>query len=154
MERRLRALLPAHGFGAVPPAISKLMASVRGAGNRTTERRARAILARSGTGGWTANARQVGGKPDLYFPAERLAIFLDGCYWHGCRSCGYVPKTNSAFWRAKLARNRRWDVATTRTLRSSGLSVLRVWEHELRAPGRFLWCVSAALAAQPRQSRQ
>jgi DNA mismatch endonuclease (patch repair protein) len=60
------------------------------------------------------------------------AIFVDGCYWHGCPLHATSPKTNAAFWRKKLAANRTRDHLVTRTLRQLGWRVLRLWEHELK----------------------
>ncbi len=68
---------------------------------------------------------------DFVFPKQRLAIFVDGCFWHGCPKHATQPKNNAAFWRRKLDGNRRRDALVTRTLRRAGWRVLRVWEHEL-----------------------
>ncbi|MFP2925146.1 very short patch repair endonuclease [Pyxidicoccus sp. 3LG] len=149
MERKLRALLPGGEFPDVPAARMRIMSAIKGRGNRTTELRARAILARAGLRGWSTNVKLLRGKPDFFFPEHQVAIFVDGCYWHGCRRCGHIPKTNSIFWSAKLARNRQRDRTVTRALRRAGIRVLRVWEHELRIPGRFLQRVTALLDAQP-----
>lgn len=70
-------------------------------------------------------------KPDFAFPKLRLAIFVDGCFWHACPIHATKPKNNAAFWREKLAGNRRRDALVTRTLRRAGWRVLRLWEHEL-----------------------
>jgi G:T-mismatch repair DNA endonuclease (very short patch repair protein) len=64
-------------------------------------------------------------------PISNKAVFVDGCFWHGCRRCGHAPRTNAAFWEAKIERNRDRDLLTTRRLRRKGLRVLRFWEHEL-----------------------
>ncbi len=127
----LRALLPGGEFRRVSAERSRRMATVRGKGNRTTEIRARALLIRAGVRGWCMHPRDVAGRPDFFFTAERLAIFIDGCFWHGCARCGHVPKTNSRFWGAKIQRNRERDRATSRVLRRQGVRVLRVWEHEV-----------------------
>ena len=68
---------------------------------------------------------------DFVFPKLRLAIFVDGCFWHACPIHATKPKNNAAFWREKLAGNRRRDARVTRTLRRAGWRVLRLWEHEL-----------------------
>ena len=83
--------------------------------------------------GWKLNSREIQGCPDFFFPKERLAIFLDGCFWHGCPKCGHIPKKNNAFWNAKINRNKERDVRTTAILRRKGISVLRFWEHDIRA---------------------
>lgn len=74
------------------------------------------------------------GKPDFFFPSEKLAVFVDGCFWHGCPTCGHVPKSNSAFWRAKIQRNRERDESATEKLEAIGIKVIRFWEHELLHP--------------------
>jgi DNA mismatch endonuclease (patch repair protein) len=89
------------------------------------------MMVRAGLKGWTVRPRNLPGNPDFYFPTERLAIFVDGCFWHGCPSSGHVPKTNTAFWHAKMQRNRERDNLTSDHLRERGVCVLRIWEHEL-----------------------
>lgn len=69
-------------------------------------------------------------RPDVVFPRERIAVFLDGCYWHGCPEHGTQPRTNSDYWSAKIARNRARDERNNAALASSGWRVIRVWEHE------------------------
>ncbi|MEW6121709.1 MAG: very short patch repair endonuclease [Pseudomonadota bacterium] len=72
------------------------------------------------------------GRPDVVFPSQRVAIFIDGCFWHGCPEHGVQPKTNEAFWRSKIGRNRERDRKVTSTLQAEGWTVLRFWEHELK----------------------
>ncbi|RRR99543.1 very short patch repair endonuclease [Glycomyces terrestris] len=67
---------------------------------------------------------------DLVFSRVRLAVFLDGCFWHGCPEHGSRPKTNPAFWHAKIERNMERDAQTTARLREEGWTVLRIWEHQ------------------------
>lgn len=71
------------------------------------------------------------GRPDYYLPALRLAVFADGCYWHGCPLHGRTPQDNNDYWSPKLARNRKRDRFVTAALRAEGCSVVRVWEHDL-----------------------
>ncbi len=78
------------------------------------------------------NYKGLLGTPDLYVPALSLAIFLDGCFFHGCPVHGHVPFTNSRFWEAKIIRNIRRDRQYERKLRRNGISVWRFWEHELK----------------------
>ena len=66
--------------------------------------------------------------------AARLAVFVDGCFWHGCPSCHRPPSSNQEYWTKKVARNRRRDRRNSRLLRQDGWTVLRVWEHALRDP--------------------
>jgi DNA mismatch endonuclease (patch repair protein) len=67
---------------------------------------------------------------DLLFTCARVAVFIDGCYWHGCPEHFTVPATNQDYWRAKIGRNRERDSETTSRLREKGWLVLRFWEHE------------------------
>jgi DNA mismatch endonuclease Vsr len=100
--------------------------------NRTTERRLRAYPASAGVSGWQLHPRIIG-TPDFAFPGPRLALFVDGCFWHGCPECarGHLPRSNTAYWHPKIARNQARDRAVTAQLRRRGWSVLRIWEHDL-----------------------
>jgi len=108
------------------------MATVRSAGNRSTERALRARLVREGVRGWRLNARDVLGCPDFVFDEKRLAVFVDGCFWHGCPSCHRIPSSNREYWIQKVGRNKSRDRRTSRKLRGDNWRVLRIWEHELR----------------------
>ncbi|MBI1826410.1 MAG: DNA mismatch repair protein Vsr [Planctomycetes bacterium] len=74
-------------------------------------------------------------KPDFVFPKLRLAVFVDGCFWHGCPKHFNMPVSNGEFWKRKLEANKRRDRLVNRTLRSRRWRVLRVWEHELTRKG-------------------
>ena len=69
---------------------------------------------------------------DLVFPRQRLCVFVDGCFWHGCPIHFGVPKTNTNWWAEKIQGNLSRDAAQTRSLQKAGWIVLRVWEHELQ----------------------
>lgn len=69
------------------------------------------------------------GKPDIVFHRQRLAIFVDGCFWHGCPKHFQLPKTRSEFWRKKIESNRQRDKEINALLKSCGWNVYRVWEH-------------------------
>jgi DNA mismatch endonuclease (patch repair protein) len=133
MERILSNTLPNGRFVGVTRQRSLQMAAVKSRGNNTTERALRFALVRSGIRGWELEPKDVLGRPDFFFRAVRVAVFVDGCFWHGCARCGHFPRTNSKFWRAKLLRNRERDKLTSRRLKSSGLRVIRFWEHQLAA---------------------
>lgn len=132
MERVLRDALPNGTFGEVAAGDIRRMRAVRGKGNRTTEARLRAILTRAGIRGWRMQTKEVPGKPDFYFPDARVAIFCDGCFWHGCPHCGHVPSKNNRFWKAKISRNKQRDEEKQLRLEEAGVLVLRLWEHELQ----------------------
>ena len=72
------------------------------------------------------------GKPDIVFVKNRLAIFVDGCFWHGCPKHGSIPETNNEFWETKIKGNLERDIRVTNELIVLGWSVLRIWEHELK----------------------
>ena len=118
---------------------SALMAKVRGTGNGSTELRLMAVFRANGITGWRRGASlrfktdtvKFKVRPDFVFRDRRLAVFVDGCFWHGCPIHATQPKTNAKFWRTKIARNQARDVLVTRTLRRAGWRVLRIWEHEL-----------------------
>src|SRR5262245_61459452 len=130
MERRLKDLLPDGSFGTVSAEHSGRMKAIRHQGNKSTERRARAILVRAGIRGWLLHPIGLLGKPDFVFPAALVVIFVDGCYWHGCPRCGHTPNKNRPYWSAKILGNKRRDRRNTRRLTAAGYRVLRVWEHE------------------------
>lgn len=133
MERLLKTTLPGGQFLNVSKVRSRAMAAVKGKHNRTTEIQFRMALVRAGITGWITHSN-LPGKPDVYFPKARIAIFLDGCFWHGCGRCGHVPKTNSLFWETKIGRNQARDRKNSRLLRREGHYVVRAWEHTLRSP--------------------
>jgi DNA mismatch endonuclease (patch repair protein) len=116
---------------------SRLMSGIRGKGNRSTEEAARLLLRLHRIKGWRRHQKRILGTPDFYFPNEKVAVFIDGCFWHGCAKCGKASKSRLDFWLAKIERNQRRDRRYTRTLRSQGVRVLRVWEHDVKA-GRWV----------------
>jgi DNA mismatch endonuclease (patch repair protein) len=66
----------------------------------------------------------------VVFPVRRVAVFMDGCFWHGCPVHGTQPTTNGVYWKQKIEANHRRDISATRALESDGWTVLRFWEHE------------------------
>jgi len=106
---------------------SEVMARIRGRNNRSTELLLAGLLRRAGLNGWRRHL-PLPGRPDFAFVARRLAVFCDGCYWHGHKSCYKQPSTNVLYWRNKIAVNRRRDRRVTRLLRDTGWRVLRIWE--------------------------
>ncbi len=112
------------------PQRSALMAKVKGSGNASTELRLVAVFRALGISGWRRKAAVLG-KPDFVFPKLRLAVFVDGCFWHGCPLHATQPKQNAEFWSRKIAANQARDRLVTRQLRARGWRVLRLREHEL-----------------------
>jgi DNA mismatch endonuclease, patch repair protein len=76
--------------------------------------------------------RNLPGKPDLTFPRHKAVLFVDGCFWHSCPEHSVRPRTNSAFWNAKLQANARRDREVNAKLAQLGWRVVRVWEHEVK----------------------
>jgi DNA mismatch endonuclease, patch repair protein len=111
---------------------SEIMSRIRSKGNRATEERLRSIMIRCGISGWRRN-QAVFGKPDFVFRKLRVAIFVDGCFWHGCPRHGSRPQSNQHFWKEKLNRNKARDLLVAKSLKVSGWRVLRIWQHDLVA---------------------
>jgi DNA mismatch endonuclease (patch repair protein) len=109
---------------------SEVMARIRSHGNRATELVLAALFRRHGFTGWRRR-QPVFGKPDFIFRRSRVAVFVDGCFWHACPRHGTLPAGHRAFWRRKLAANQARARRVNRELRRRGWRVLRLWEHEL-----------------------
>jgi len=117
----------------------QLMSRVRSFGNDTTERRLIAYLRRAGLTGWRRH-QPLAGRPDFAWQKAKVAVFVDGCFWHG-HDCGknVTPRTNARAWREKIERNMARDRRNSRVLRRDGWEVVRIWEcHLARAPARCL----------------
>jgi DNA mismatch endonuclease, patch repair protein len=110
---------------------SRIMTKVKSGGNKSTEAAFASLLRREGVSGWRRRY-PLEGSPDFVFPQKRLAVFVDGCLWHGCAHHCRVPHTHRAYWVQKIARNRRRDKRTRRILRVKGWRVIRIWEHEIK----------------------
>jgi DNA mismatch endonuclease (patch repair protein) len=85
-------------------------------------------------------------RADIVFPKQRIAIFIDGCFWHGCTEHYTAPKANMEFWSEKVSGNRSRDQDTNERLAQAGWLVLRFWEHE--TPGGVVDAVLAARSAR------
>lgn len=117
---------------------SELMSRIRGKGNASTEERLAMLLRAARLKGWRRHL-DLPGRPDFAWRRERVAVFVDGCFWHG-HTCGnLVPRTNAEKWAAKIGGNRRRDRRVTRQLRAMGWRVARIWECDLAR--RPEWCV-------------
>ena len=127
-----------------------IMSAVRGRGNRSTELQLALLQRSQAISGWRRGVR-LPGKPDFVFRAAKLAVFVDGCFWHSCPRHARTPKTRVRFWKTKLARNAQRDREVRKALRARGWRVLRIWEHELaqRNESRLLQRVRAAIAKAP-----
>jgi DNA mismatch endonuclease (patch repair protein) len=130
---------------------SALMARVRSRGNLSTEVAVARMLRVGGVSGWRRHLQIVidsgkrGGRvagrgknkrmrvrPDFVFVSSRVALFVDGCFWHWCPKHRSSPAQNAEFWRHKFASNVRRDRRVTCVLRRHGWIVVRIWEHDVR----------------------
>lgn len=109
---------------------SEVMSRIRGKGNASTEKRMIQLFREHSIKGWRRNW-PLPGKPDFVFPKLRVALFVDGCFWHRCPKCYRKPATNAEFWEAKITRNVARDKEVNRELKKRGWRVARVWEHAL-----------------------
>lgn len=123
---------------------SEVMSRIRGRGNRTTELAMMKLFRRHGITGWRRN-QPVFGKPDFIFHKKRVALFVDGCFWHDCPRHGHRPKSNREFWRRKLDKNRKRDRRVSMELKRSGWKVVRFWEHQLADASRIVKKVKMVL---------
>ena len=125
---------------------SDVMSRIRSRGNKDTELALIRVFRAHHITGWRRH-QPVFGKPDFVFPKLRLAVFVDGCFWHGCPMHATKPRNNAAFWRKKLSKNKARDQLVNRTLRKAGWRVLRIWEHELarKREGKLLSRIVKAL---------
>lgn len=120
---------------------SKVMAAIRSRDTSPEIRLRRALWAR----GLRYRIHYGKEKVDIAFPARRLAVFVDGCFWHGCPLHSHLPKSNEGYWHPKLARNMERDRAKEERLRAEGWRVLRVWEHELDRLDSLVGDIASAL---------
>jgi DNA mismatch endonuclease (patch repair protein) len=122
------------------------MASIRSRGNGSTELRFASLLRGANISGWRRHL-PLPGHPDFVFRTARVAVFIDGCFWHSCPRCSSPPRQNTSYWGPKLERNRERDRTVNRALRAAGWKVVRIWEHELNQPNRVLGRLQTALSA-------
>ncbi|MBI4567730.1 MAG: very short patch repair endonuclease [Planctomycetes bacterium] len=115
-----------------PRVRSETMRRVRGRGTWPEVNLQRALRA-TGSRNFRLNVRALPGCPDIVFPSARVALFVDGCFWHGCPRCYRRPNSRRGYWDAKLARNRARDRRNRAALRVAGWRVVRIWEHEVAA---------------------
>ena len=128
------------------------MARVSGRGNRSTEEKLARLFRRDGITGWRRHLR-LPGTPDFAFPENRIVVFVDGCFWHGCPKHATFPMTRRSFWLEKFAANKARDRRVNRELRQLGWRVLRLWEHELNNTQRCLTLIAQALIPKNNAAR-
>ena len=110
---------------------SQIMRAVKFRGNKSTELALINLFKKQYIVGWRRNAN-VFGNPDFYFPKIKLAIFADGCFWHGCKCKTKKPKTNVEYWRNKIKNNKARDRLVNKELKARGYLVVRIKECQIR----------------------
>jgi len=113
---------------------SRYMAAVKSRGNQSTEKEMARLLREHALNGWRRQ-HPVSGTPDFCWPRQKVALFVDGCFWHGCPRCYKSPKSNIRYWNAKVAGNRKRDRRIDSLLRRKGWAVVRIWECRLSDKG-------------------
>ena len=114
---------------------SQIMSAVHSKQNKTTEIRLIKIFKENGINGWRRNYK-VKGHPDFVFPDKKIAIFVDGCFWHGHDCRNTRPADNAEYWRKKRERNMCHDKEITALFEKRGWTVIRIWECELKKKNR------------------
>ena len=110
---------------------SSIMHCVRSKGNKSTEIKLIQVFAENGITGWRRNY-QVKGHPDFVFPKRKIAVFVDGCFWHGHDCRNTRPSDNQEYWQKKRERNIQHDLEVTELFEKRGWTVIRIWECELK----------------------
>jgi DNA mismatch endonuclease (patch repair protein) len=114
---------------------SRIMASVKSRNAKSTELKFISLLKENGITGWRRNY-PLTGKPDFVFSRCKMAVFIDGCFWHGCARHCRMPSSNVNYWNTKIEKNKIRDKKITKALKMKGWQVIRIWEHEIKT-GNF-----------------
>src|ERR1700722_16136317 len=96
------------------------------------ELKLRELMLLNGVLNFQTQPKNIFGRPDFYFPTAKLALFVDGCFWHGCTECFRSPKTNKDFWNSKIKKNIARDRTVDKELKKRRIKVIRIREHELK----------------------
>jgi len=110
---------------------SRIMRQVKSSRNKSTELKIISFFKENKIKGWRRNF-PLFGKPDFVFPLHKLALFVDGCFWHGHNCRNVTPKENAAYWLKKIERNKSRDQLVNKTLEQKGWTVSRIWECDLK----------------------
>lgn len=114
-----------------PKERSRIMAKVKGRGNKSTELKLIKFFKEYRIKGWRRKY-PLRGNPDFVFPKIKLAIFVDGCFWHGCEEHCRIPESNHEYWVGKINKNIKRDIQVNKELQEKRWVVIRLWEHELK----------------------
>lgn len=110
---------------------SEIMRAVKSKRNKSTELLLIEVLKKSKIKGWRRNYRLFG-NPDFVFPKKKIAVFADGCFWHGHDCRCLKPKSNADYWRKKIGKNRSRDKEVKKALTEKGWTVYRIWECQIK----------------------
>jgi DNA mismatch endonuclease, patch repair protein len=135
-----------------PKKRSWIMAQVKSSGNKSTEVMLCNLLKQKRITGWRRNY-PVFGKPDFAFPKQKVAIFVDGCFWHGHPQKCRIPASNREYWEKKILRNIGRDRIVNSTLKKKGWKVVRIWEDRIGKPITASRIQRALLKDQGKNSR-
>lgn len=114
---------------------SQIMRAVKSRDTKSTEKTLLSLFKENGVTGWR-RTYDVKGHPDFVFLKQRVAIFVDGCFWHGHDCRNTRPSNNAEYWQKKRAKNIRHDKEVTKNFEKRGWTVLRIWECELKKKNR------------------
>lgn len=121
-----------------PEKRSKVMSSVKSKGTKLENFFAEK-LKEIGLDYFERNVKALVGRPDFVYGDVQIAIFIDSCFWHGCKHHLRMPASNRDYWVTKITRNRKKDRQVTKQLKEDGWLVLRIWEHSLKNPRTLKW---------------
>jgi len=110
---------------------SRVMSKIRSK-NTQPELQLRKLLWSKGLRGYRIHNKNLPGNPDIAFSKKKIAIFIDGCFWHGCPICYVEPKTNRDYWLPKIRNTIERDNTQQKELESAGWVVIRIWEHDIK----------------------
>lgn len=85
-----------------------------------------------GLRGYRTDYKNIPGRPDIYFIKKKIAVFIDGCYWHKCPKCFVRPKSHNNYWDNKIENNVKRDKKYNKLLKKKGITVIRFWEHQVK----------------------
>lgn len=115
------------------------MSQIRSSGNKTTEVAFAKILRSNKISGWRRHAKNKFGSPDFIFNKYRIVVFIDGCFWHGCKIHYKIPSTNVKYWKQKITGNINRDRKVDKYYEDNKWKLFRIWEHEIKKnPSRSL----------------
>lgn len=111
---------------------SEIMKASKPKGNKSTELKLIHLFKQLSLRGWRRNYKISGSTPDFVFPKNRIAVYADGCFWHGHNCRNLTPKQNSEYWQKKIENNRIRDKQIDERLERKGWKVIRIWECEIK----------------------